>query len=149
MDIATVISETVETIRMIPAIGDFLVVGDNGYLDEEQKMMIRQRSVYAKVWCNGFVPHIQGPTAPDEDLIGDVSIVVSVYEKPSVNRKSIGSQTCMDIARVIAKELNGASEEGMDAPMFLRRITPISELGSSPDGTAVTCDVEFETKSSI
>jgi len=150
MDIATIIREVVETINLIPALSDVLVVEDGkGYVDDETRMKISQRSVYAVVGWSSFTPQIQGETAPNGDLIGNVTIVVSIFEKPAVNRATLGAITCQDIAMSVARELHGASADGMDAPLFLRSITPVSKAVSSPDGSVVTCDVEFTAKTSL
>jgi len=150
MDIETIVEEAAETLRLMPMMTDVPVVVENkGDMDDELKLKIAQQSVCVMVGWSGFTPTIQGPTAPNGEIFGSVTLVASVFEKPAVNRSTPGSPTCQDIAKAVAHELHGASAEGMDAPLFLKRITPVSELGSSPDGSVVTCDVEFETKTSI
>jgi len=150
MDIETIVSEAAETIRLIPLLADVPVIEENrGDVDGEMKLKMAQQSVCVMVGWSGFTPTIQGPTAPNGEIFGSVTVVVSVFEKPVVNRATPGAPTCQEIAKAVAHELHGASAEGMDAPLFLKKITPVSELGSSPDGSVVTCDVEFETKTSI
>lgn len=150
MPIEDIIRETVETISLVPSLAGIPVIEESkGDVDKELQLKVAKSKVCIMVGWSGFTPVVQGATAPNGGLFGSVTVVVSVFEKPVVNRSTAGTPSVFEIAKTVAMELHGASADGMDAPLFLRKITPVSELGSGSDGSVVTCDVEFETKTSL
>lgn len=156
MDIQTIIEETADTIRQIKSLAGVPVIEiDKGNVSKELEIKVAQAKVAITVGWNGFTPTIQGETAPG-GLFGSTTIVVSLFEKPIVNRANATANranatepTLMNMAQAIARELHNAIAEGMSAPLYLKRITPISELAQGKDSSVVTCDVEFETKTSL
>lgn len=149
MDIQTIIEEAADTIRQIESLAGVPVIEiDKGNVSKELEIKVAQAKVAITVGWNGFTPVIQGETAPG-GLFGSTTIVVSIFEKPIVNRVSTAAPTLMNMAQAIARELHNAIAEGMSAPLYLKRITPISELAQGKDSSIVTCDVEFETKTSL
>lgn len=92
------------------------------------------------VGFNGFTPTVQKANA----IIGKGTLVISVFEKPVVNRAKRSSvRTCFsmacDIARALAHLPNGTSA------LFFKQITPVKLL----DGGVISCDVIFETTVSL
>ena len=149
MKIQEIISEAADTIRGIEYLAGVPVIEmDNGDVAKELELKVAKSKVAVLVGWNGFTPQIQGATAPG-GLFGSTTVVVSVFERPVVNRSNQGAPTLLNMAQEIAKELHNAIAEGMDAPLHLKRITPISELAQDKDSSVVTCDVEFETKTSL
>lgn len=149
MDIQDIIRETAETIRLIESLAGVPVIEiDKGNVAKELEIKVAQAKVAITVGWNGFTPTIQGETAPG-GLFGSTTIIVSIFEKPIVNRVSTAAPTLMNMAQAIARELHNAIAVGMSAPLYLKRITPISELAQGKDSSVVTCDVEFETKTTL
>jgi len=150
MDIKDIVRETAETIREIEYLAGVPVIEEEkGDVSNRLQLGISQKKACVMVGWNGFTPQIQGATAPNGDIFGSVTVVVTVFERPVTNRSNGGGPTIMNMAKEVAKALHGASAEGMDGPMFLKRISSISELGSGSDESVVMCTVEFETKTSI
>jgi len=149
MKVQDIVRETAETIREIEYLAGVPVIEtDKGDVSKELELKVAKSKVAVLVGWNGFTPQIQGATAPGE-LFGATTIVVSIFEKPVTNRVNASAPTIMNIAQEIANALHGAAADGMDSPLFIKRITPISELVQDKDSSVVTCDVEFETKTSL
>lgn len=149
MGIEQIVEEAADTLRNVAALaGVPVIVEAKGDVDRELQAKVARQSACIMVGWNGFTPQIQGETAPDGELFGTVTVAVSVFEKPVVNRAVGGRPTIMEMAKTVALELHNAIAEGMDAPLYLKRITGISELTSGSEGV-VTCDVEFETKTGL
>lgn len=149
MRIQDIVREAAETLRETEGLSNVPVVElDKGNATKELELKVAKAKVAILVSWNGFTPRIQGETALNQ-LVGETVIVVSVFERPVVNRVESGAPTVLDIAQTVANVLHNAAAEGMDAPLFLKRITPISELAQSRDSSIVTCDVEFTTTTSL
>lgn len=143
--IEDIIREAAETLRELPELFDIPVIEeDKGDVYNTLATSLAKTNVALVIGYNGFTPTIQGQTAP-EDLIGSTSIVVSIFEKPVVNRAKLDHKTLFDLARIVANTLHNAASAGMYSPLFLKSISPITELAQS-GSAVVSCDVEFETK---
>ena len=94
---------------------------------------------------------MQAPDNADPNsVIGSATIVVSVFEKPVINRADEEHETIKALSRKIGKALAWCQAEGMAAPLYLRRITPISLFRVEGDQDAiVTRDVEFSTTAEL
>jgi len=149
MKVNDIVRETAETLREIPYLANVPVIEESkGDVSKTLEIKVAKSKVAVLVGWNGFTPKIQGDTALN-GLVGSTTIVISIFEKPVVNRVSENAPLILDMAQTIANELHNCASEGMDAPLFLKRITPISELRMDKDTSVVTCDVEFETTTSL
>lgn len=148
MKISDIIRETVETLQGCEEISGVPVLREDiGDIEATLAADVARCSACVVVGWSGFTPIIQGCTAPDATPAGTVGIVASVFEKPAVNRANPSAHTVGDIAIAIAIALNGASADGMDAPLWLKSIGKVTDLGERSG--VVTCDVSFETKASL
>ena len=145
--IDTLVRDTADTVRAIPLFAGIDVLEeDKGDVSAKLDVAIaRTKSVAAVVGWNGFVPKISGRTAPEGSPFGEVTIVVQLFERPAVNRRNDANPHLLHLAQAVAKEIDGASSDGMEDELRLKRISPVSEL----DRGVITCDVEFTTKASL
>lgn len=152
MNINEILEETAETLRGFDWMeGIPVIVEEKADPDNQTEMEIAQQSLCVVVAENGFEPTVQTPDAGNPTLvIGKVTIVVSVFEKPVINRADKDAMTLKALSRKIADALAWAKAEGMAAPLYLRRITPISLFRVEGDQDAiVTRDVEFSTTAEL
>lgn len=152
MNINQILEETAETLRGFDWMeGIPVIVEERGDPDNKTEMEIAQQSLCVVVGEGGFEPTVQTPDNADPNsVIGSASIVVSVFEKPVINRADEEHETIKALSRKIGKELAWCQAEGMAAPLFLRRIGPISMFRVEGDEDAiVTRDVEFSTKAEL
>ena len=152
MNINQILEETAETLRGFEWLeGVPVIVEEKADPDNMTEMEIAQQSLCIVVSENGFDPTVQAPDTSDPySVIGEATIVVSVFEKPVINRADEDAKTIKALSRKIGKELAWCQADGMAAPLFLRRITPISLFRVEGDQDAIiTRDVEFKTKSTL
>ena len=147
MKLQEIVREAADTLRGLEMLANVPVVEeDKGNVATELETAIGKASLCVVVGWNGFKPRIVGETAPRETPFGYVSVVVSVFERPVVNRSNAAKPKLLDIAQEAAKALDGASAEGMDDAMHLERISPVAALGG---GDVVFCTVEFRTAGTL
>jgi len=147
MTIRDVAAAAVEKLRGCGALtGVPIIEEDVGYLHNKLETEIAKRTVCVVVGWSGFTPIIQGKTAPFGTPFGTVGLVVSVFENPVMNRARAGAPTVCDIAVAVANCLHCAIAKGMAAPFWLKSIGNVFEVGEK---ATVTCDVNFETKTSL
>lgn len=150
MKIQDIVSEAAETLRGLDMLAHVPVIEeDKGDVATKLQAAIGKTSLCVLVGWDGFAPVVQRGTAPNGRIFGTSKIVVTVFERPVVNRRNAASPRLLDVAQEVARALQGASSEGMDAPLFLNGITQISELGSGSDGSVVMAGVEFVAKTSL
>lgn len=152
MNINQILEETAETLRGFEWLEDVpVIVEEKADPDNKTEMEIAQQSLCIVVAENGFDPIVQAPdTADPNSVIGEATIVVSVFEKPVINRADEEHETIKALSRKIGKTLAWCQAEGMAAPLYLRRITPISLFRVEGDQDAIiTRDVEFTTTAEL
>jgi len=147
MKIQDITSDAADALRGIPVLaGREVIEEDKGNVETNIRTAIGKTSLCVVVGWNGFTPRIVGDTAPRGTPFGTVSVVVSVFERPHVNRAKTGAPRLLDVAQEVAKALDGAASEGMEDVMHLKRIAPVAEVGAAGD---VFTTVEFETKATL
>ena len=152
MNIDQILEETAETLRGFDWMeGIPVIVEEKADPDGETETAIAQQQICVVVGEGGFEPSVQSPDGSDPNsVIGRASVVVSVFEKPVVNRADEGATTIKALSRRIGKELAWCQADGMASPLWLRRITPISLFRVEGDRDAiVTRDVEFTTTTEL
>lgn len=152
MNINQILEETAETLRGFDWLQDVpVIVEEKADPDNKTEMEIAQQSLCVVVAENGFDPSVQAPdTADPNSVIGEATIVVSVFEKPVINRADEDAKTIKALSRKIGKELAWCQADGMAAPLWLRRISPISLFRVEGDQDAIiTRDVEFTTTAEL
>lgn len=146
MTIQEILKETAETIRGIKYLTGVPVIEmEKGDVGRELDVAMGQQEFAVVVSSNGFTPIKQDRGV----TIGKLAIVVEIFERPSVNRARKGAPTICTAAQVIAKTLDYSIAKGMDAPLYLKNISPLRELGSGAEGAVVTCDVTFENTTEL
>lgn len=152
MNINEILHETAETLRGFDWMeGIPVIVEEKADPDNMTETEIAQQSLCVVVGDGGFEPTVQAPNNDDPNsVIGSATVVVSVFEKPVINRADEEHETIKALSRKIGKALAWCQAEGMAAPLFLRRITPISLFRVEGDQDAiVTRDVEFTTTAEL
>ncbi|MDY3228820.1 MAG: hypothetical protein SOW92_04120 [Kiritimatiellia bacterium] len=152
MNINEILHETAETLRGFNWMeGIPVIVEEKADPDNMTETEIAQQSLCVVVGDGGFEPTVQAPNNDDPNsVIGSATVVVSVFEKPIINRADEEHETIKALSRKIGKALAWCQAEGMAAPLFLRRITPISLFRVEGDQDAiVTRDVEFTTTAEL
>lgn len=152
MNIDQILEETAETLRGFDWMeGIPVIVEEKADPDNMTETAIAQQSLCVVVGEGGFEPTVQEPNPQSPNsVIGSATVVVSVFEKPVINRADEEHQTIKALSRKIGKELAWCQAEGMAAPLYLRRITPISLFRVEGDQDAiVTRDVEFTTTAEL
>lgn len=152
MNINEILHETSETLRSFDWMeGIPVIVEEKADPDNMTETEIAQQSLCVVVGEGGFEPTVQAPNNDDPNsVIGSATVVVSVFEKPVINRADEEHETIKALSRKIGKALAWCQAEGMAAPLFLRRITPISLFRVEGDQDAiVTRDVEFTTTAEL
>ena len=152
MNINEILHETAETLRSFDWMeGIPVIVEEKADPDNMTETEIAQQSLCVVVGEGGFEPTVQAPDNDDPNsVIGSATVVVSVFEKPVINRADEEHETIKALSRKIGKSLAWCQAEGMAAPLFLRRITPISLFRVEGDQDAiVTRDVEVTTTAEL
>ena len=152
MNINEILHETAETLRSFDWMESIpVIVEEKADPDNMTETEIAQQSLCVVVGEGGFEPTVQAPDNDDPNsVIGSATVVVSVFEKPVINRADEEHETIKALSRKIGKSLAWCQAEGMAAPLFLRRITPISLFRVEGDQDAiVTRDVEFTTTAEL
>lgn len=145
MQIENLITDVAETLRAADRFSSVPVLEeDKGDMAKELEAKIAKASVAAVVCWNGFVPRLPSDGSYTTPL-GDVTVVISIFERPVVNRAHPGAPTLLELARRAATTLDGAASEGMDDHLHLASISPIAELRPG----YISCDVEFKTKATL
>jgi hypothetical protein len=112
------------------------IVEDKGNVVKELAERIAKQSFAVVVGAAEFTPVAQSA----ETVVGNVLIVVSLFERPVVNRTRKGAPCLFPSALRTAKALTYLPAGS--ARLFLRRITRVQEH----DGGVIGCDVEFTAK---
>lgn len=152
MNIDQILEETAETLRCFDWMeGIPVIVEEKADPDNMTEMEIAQQSLCVVVGEGGFEPTVQAPDPQNPNsVIGSATIVVSVFEKPVINRADEEHETIKALSRKIGKELAWCQAEGMAAPLYLRRIGPVSLFRLEGDKDAiVTRDVEMYTTAEL
>ena len=152
MNINQILEETAETLRGFDWMdGIPVIVEEKADPDNDTEMAIAQQSLCVVVGEGGFEPTVQAPDpSSPNSVIGSATITVSVFEKPVINRADEDAATIKALSRQIGKALAWCQADGMAAPLFLRRITPISLFRVEGDQDAIiTRDVEFTTTAEL
>lgn len=152
MNINQILEETAETLRGFDWMESIpVIVEEKADPDNMTETEIAQQSLCVVVSEGGFEPTVQAPDNADPNsVIGSATIVVSVFEKPVINRADEDAKRIKDLSRKIGKELAWCQADGMAAPLWLRRITPISLFRVEGDQDAIiTRDVEFTTTAEL
>jgi len=88
-------------------------------------------------------------TTPDKQaqgiFIGKTEVLVSVFEKPVVNRSKPDEPHLLEVASAVRDALTYFEPDGAASCLFYRRTSPISEMNSEI-GDVITCDVVFDLK---
>ena len=152
MNIDQILHETAETLRGFDFMeGIPVIVEEQGDPDGETEMRIAQQSLCAVVGEQSFTPKVQEPDPKSPNSgIGEVPVVISIFEKPVINRADENHQTIKALSRRIGKELAWCQAPGMAAPLYLRRISPVSLFRlDGVDDAIVTRDVEMYTTAEL
>lgn len=152
MNINQILEETAETLRGFDWMeGIPVIVEEKADPDNMTEMAIAQQSLCVVVSEGGFEPTVQAPDSADPNsVIGQATVVISIFEKPVINRADEEHQTIKALSRKIGKELAWCQAEGMAAPLYLRRIGPVSLFRLEGDEDAiVTRDVEMYTTAEL
>lgn len=152
MNINQILEETAETLRGFDWMeGIPVIVEEKADPDNTTEMAIAQQSLCVVVGEGGFEPTVQEPDNADPNsVIGKATVVISIFEKPVINRADEEHETIKALSRKIGKELAWCQAEGMAAPLYLRRIGPVSlfRLEGGEDAI-VTRDVEMYTTAEL
>lgn len=152
MNIDQILHETADTLRTFDWMeGIPVIVEERGDPDNKTELDIAQQSLCVVVGEQTFEPTVQAPDPENPNsVIGQVSVVISIFEKPVINRADEEHQTIKALSRRIGKELAWCQAEGMAAPLYLRRIGPVSMFRLDGDEDAiVTRDVEMYTTAEL
>ena len=88
--------------------------------------------------------------ADPNSVIGRGTIVVSLFEKPVINRADGDYRAIKGLSRRIGKALAYARSPGMPSPLFLRRISPVEVMRLEDDGESIiTREVIFSTTAEL
>ena len=128
-----------------------VIVEEKGDPDNETEMEIAQQSLCVVVGEREFSPKVQEPDQENPScVIGEVKIAVSVFEKPVINRADEEAPRIKTLSRAIGRALAWCQAPGMAAPLWVRRITPVSVFRvEGQDDAIVTRDVEMYTTAEL
>ena len=144
MNIENLLKEAADSLHKTAELQDTpVVVEDLGDVSNKIETEIGMTARCILVGFGGSDPVKQGKVG--DVLVDKVKLVVSVFEKPVVNRKAKGVPTLLAMAQAIRRELTGAKTKDMSSVLFYRGISPIAEL----TGGRVSCDVIFDTKDTL
>lgn len=152
MNIDQILHEIAETLRGFDWMeGVPVIVEEKNDPDAMTEMEIAQQQLCVVVGEGGFTPTVQAPDSESPNsVIGEATVVVSVFEKPVVNRADDNSPRIKGLSRKIGKTLAWCKAPEMPAPLFLRRISPVEVFRvEGQDDSIVTRDVEFTTTAEL
>ena len=157
MNLRRIAYEAADTLRKTPlfAKNDIAaIVLEKGDIRAKVQAEIGRLSRCTVVSLDRFTPTATG----DDGLYGRTRLIVSVFEKPVVNRAGEldgesamspgfdSSPTILNIAQAVANALDSTKCEGMNGALFLDEITPVVELIEKDFEGCITCDVVFTAK---
>jgi len=152
LNVNQILHEIADTLRGFDFMdGIPVIVEEEGDPDNKTELDIAQQSLCVVVGEQTFEPTVQAPDNADPNsVIGQATVVISIFEKPVINRADEEHQTIKALSRKIGKELAWCQAEGMAAPLYLRRIGPVSLFRLEGDEDAiVTRDVEMYTTAEL
>lgn len=152
LNVDQILHEIADTLRGFDFMdGIPVIVEEKGDPDNKTELDIAQQSLCVVVGEHGFEPTVQAPDNADPNsVIGQATVVISIFEKPVINRADEEHETIKALSRKIGKELAWCQAEGMAAPLYLRRIGPVSLFRLEGDEDAiVTRDVEMYTTAEL
>jgi hypothetical protein len=152
LNVNQILHEIAETLRSFDWMdGIPVIVEERGDPDNKTELDIAQQSLCVIVGEQTFEPTVQAPDDADPNsVIGQANVVISVFEKPVINRADEEHETIKALSRKIGKELAWCQAEGMAAPLYLRRIGPVSLFRlEGVEDAIVTRDVEMYTKAEL
>lgn len=152
LNVDQILHEIADTLRGFDWMdGIPVIVEEKGDPDNKTELDIAQQSLCVVVGEHGFEPTVQAPDNADPNsAIGQATVVISIFEKPVINRADEEHETIKALSRKIGKELAWCQAEGMAAPLYLRRIGPVSLFRLEGDEDAiVTRDVEMYTTAEL
>ena len=152
LNVNQILHEIADTLRGFDFMdGIPVIVEEKGDPDNKTELDIAQQSLCVVVGEQTFEPTVQAPDNADPNsVIGQATVVISIFEKPVINRADEEHETIKALSRKIGKELAWCQAEGMAAPLYLRRIGPVSlfRLEGAEDAI-VTRDVEMYTTAEL
>lgn len=152
LNVDQILHEIADTLRGFDWMdGIPVIVEEKGDPDNKTELDIAQQSLCVVVGEHGFEPTVQAPDNADPNsVIGQATVAISIFEKPVINRADEEHETIKALSRKIGKELAWCQAEGMAAPLYLRRIGPVSLFRLEGDEDAiVTRDVEMYTTAEL
>lgn len=152
LNVDQILHEIADTLRGFDFMdGIPVIVEEKGDPDNKTELDIAQQSLCVVVGEQTFEPTVQAPDPQDPNsVIGQATVVISIFEKPVINRADEEHETIKALSRKIGKELAWCQAEGMAAPLYLRRIGPVSLFRLEGDEDAiVTRDVEMYTTAEL
>lgn len=152
LNVNQILHEIADTLRGFDFMdGIPVIVEEKGDPENKTELDIAQQSLCVVVGEGGFEPTVQSPDNADPNsVIGQANVVISIFEKPVINRADEDHETIKALSRKIGKELAWCQADGMAAPLYLRRIGPVSLFRLEGDEDAiVTRDVEMYTTAEL
>lgn len=152
LNVNQILHEIADTLRGFDFMdGVPVIVEERGDPDNKTELDIAQQSLCVVVGEGGFEPTVQAPDNADPNsVIGQATVVISIFEKPVINRADGEHETIKALSRKISKELAWCQADDMAAPLYLRRITPVSLFRLDGDEDAIiTRDVEMYTTAEL
>ena len=144
MNIENLLKEAADSLRKMDELqATPVIIEDLGDVSNKIESEIGKSARCILVGFGGSAPVKQGNVG--EVIVDNVKLVVSVFEKPVVNRRAHGVPTLLGMAQAVRRELTGAKTKDMSSVLFYRGISPIAEL----TGGRVSCDVSFDTKDTL
>jgi len=152
LNVDQILHEIADTLRGFDWMeGIPVIVEEKADPDSMTEMAIAQQSLCVVVGEQAFEPTVQAPDPQSPNsVIGQATVVISIFEKPVINRADEEHETIKALSRKIGKELAWCQAEGMAAPLYLRRIGPVSLFRLEGEEDAiVTRDVEMYTTAEL
>ena len=144
MNIENLLKEAADSLRNMDELqATPVIIEDLGDISNKIESEIGKSARCILVGFGGSAPVKQGNVG--DVIVDNVKLVVSVFEKPVVNRRARGVPTLLRMAQAVRRELTGAKTKDMSSVLFYRGISPIAEL----TGGRVACDVSFDTKDTL
>lgn len=144
MNIENLLKEAADSLRNMDELqATPVIIEDLGDVSNKIESEIGKCARCILVGFGGSAPVKQGNVG--DVIVDNVKLVVSVFEKPVVNRRARGVPTLLGMAQAVRRELTGAKTKDMSSVLFYRGISPIAEL----TGGRVSCDVSFDTKDTL
>lgn len=144
MNIENLLKEAADSLRNMDELqATPVIIEDLGDVSNKIESEIGKSARCILVGFGGSAPVKQGNVG--DVIVDNVKLVVSVFEKPVVNRRARGVPTLLRMAQAVRRELTGAKTKDMSSVLFYRGISPIAEL----TGGRVSCDVSFDTKDTL